>query len=76
MSLARGVDLIPVSSCTYFEFILLQIIFDLDWFLISYYFYHSQLGMNLYAGSCDRLAELKRLIKRNRYHLNTSDALA
>ena len=50
MSLARGVDLIPVSSCTYFEFILLQIVFDLNWFLISYYFYHSPLGMNLYAG--------------------------
>ena len=25
---------------------------------------------------CDRSAELKRLIKRNRHHLNTSDALA
>ena len=25
---------------------------------------------------CDRLAELKHLIKRNRYHLNTSDVLA
>ena len=46
----RDVELILVSCFTCYEFILLQLIFDLKWILVScyifYYFYHFRSEMN------------------------------